>query len=303
MYNLNMQTINNLYPNTLIIPDGIKKFDGVQALFKAYKNSTIIYKELDYELLNVEFYTQSFCIVFSCGGVERITSYDFRNIDISKDQMLFLPKDIYLISDFFKQEKTLKAFLFFFDDELIEKFLAQKKFNKKLYEKKAEFYIIEVNNSIKDYMQNLKSVCKNQYNSKEFLELKLLELLYLIDANDKNKKLLHSLFTLNKDKNKRNISLIMKRHFLSNFTLEDFALLSGRSLSSFHRDFKRQHNITPKQYLINLKLEYAKEALKKENISVSDIASKIGYENLSHFIKAFKSKFGFTPKQFSKTLI
>jgi AraC-like DNA-binding protein len=85
--------------------------------------------------------------------------------------------------------------------------------------------------------------------------------------------------------------------------LNDYALLSGRSLSTFHRDFKRYNDITPKQYLLDLKLEYACDQLKNSDKPVSEISYDIGYENVSHFIKAFKKKYNTTPKQLSKKII
>ena len=295
-----MQTINELHPNSLIIPHGLKEFNGIQMLFIPYANSAIIYKELNYELDNVEFYTQSHCIVFSCGGVETISAYDFSTIQIAQHEMLFLPKDMYLISDYTKPEKTLKAYMFFFDDNIIDTFLSQKVLNENSYERKVSFFKIEINSGIQNYINTLKSVSENQYHSKAFLELKLLELLHIVDANDKNNTLLNTLLSVNKDKNKRNITSLMKRHFLSSLTLEDFARLSGRSLSSFYRDFKQNNDISPKQYLINLKLDYAKDTLQKEDINISKLSIRLGYKNLSHFIKAFKVRFHQTPKQFSK---
>jgi len=286
--------------DTLIIPHGLKTFKDVDTLMSFHKSSAILHKNIKENLINVEFYTQSFTIVFNCSGIETITSYDYESVQIGEHELLFLPKDMYLISDFIKSNKNLEAYLFFFDDELIEKFLLTKHYKLDTQETKVDFYKMEVTTSVNDYIKSLPSVCKHQNTSKEFLELKLLELLYIIDANDKEGKLRNSLQRSNINKNKRNITSLMKRYYLKNFSIKDFALLSGRSLSSFHRDFKNVYDITPKQYLLNLKLHHAKESLEDQNLSVSEISSDMGYENTSHFIKAFKNKFGFTPKQSQK---
>jgi len=210
---------------------------------------------------------------------------------------------MYLVSDFIKTNKDLKAFLFFFNDSIIEKFLSSKKTPKNIVESKVNFYKMEVNDAVVTYINSLTTVCKKQYHSEQFLELKLLELLYIIDSTDTSNKLVLSLLTRNIDKKKRNIVSLMKQYFLNNFTIKDYALLSGRSLSTFHRDFKSYTNITPKQYLLNLKLEYAHNLLNKSDKSVSEISYEIGYENISHFIKAFKNRYKTTPKQLSKTII
>ena len=289
----------NINQNTLIIPKGLANYSGVKKIFEYDKNSTILYKSLDYNLENVEFYTQTHCIVFNCNGIETITAYDFSSVEIGVNELLFLPKDMYLISDFIRNNKNLEAYLFFFDEEIIEKFLAIKSVNKKYKEKATSFYKMNINNSVLKFIESLNLVSKNQFNSKHFLELKLLELLHIVEFIDEN--ILDSLYSINKNKNKRNIKSLMKKYFLSDFSMEDYAKLSGRSLSSFHRDFKKHNTITPKQYLLNLKLQYAKNELIKSHKNVSDIAMEIGYTNISHFIKAFKEKYNITPKQLSKS--
>jgi AraC family transcriptional regulator, exoenzyme S synthesis regulatory protein ExsA len=292
-----------LKSNTLVIPKGLHAYEKVEQLFKYNNDATILYKSLNFDLINVEFYTQTYCIVYSCSGVETITSYDFKEVIIRENELLFLPKDMHLISDFIKKDKTLEAFLFFFNDDVIEKFLSLKKLKKNIVHDKVSFYKIDVNSSVCEYMKSLKQVSKNQFHSKYFLELKLLELLCIIDSTDAENKLANSFLSRNIDKNKRNIKSLMKKYFLSNLTLNDYAVLSGRSLSTFHRDFKRYNDITPKQYLLDLKLEYAYDLLNNSDTSVSEISYEIGYENVSHFIKAFKKKYNTTPKQLSKKAI
>lgn len=292
-----------LQNNTLVIPKGLHTHDKVEQLFKYNNDATILYKSFDFDLNNLEFYTQTYCIVYNCSGVETITSYDFKEVIIRENELLFLPKDMYLISDFRKTDKSLEAFLFFFNDDIIEKFLSIKKLKKNLVDKKVSFFKMEVNSSVFEYMKALRQVSKNQFNSKHFLELKLLELLCIIDSTDVKNRLANSLLNRNIDKNKRNIKSLMRIYFLSNLSLKDYAVLSGRSLSTFYRDFKRYNDITPKQHLLDLKLEYAYNQIKNNEKSVSDISSEVGYENVSHFIKAFKKKYNTTPKQLSKKTI
>ena len=198
--------------DTLIIPQGLKAFNEVDTLMNFQNNSGILHKNIKENLINVEFYTQSFTIVFNCNGKETITSYDCDSVNIAEQELLFLPKDMYLISDFIKTNKNLEAYLFFFDDSLIEKFLLAKNSTLSRTQKKVNFYKMEVTTSVNDYIQSLKSVCKHQNTSKEFLELKLLELLYIIDANDKEGKLITSLLSSNINKDKRNITSLMKKN-------------------------------------------------------------------------------------------
>ena len=67
--------------------------------------------------------------------------------------------------------------------------------------------------------------------------------------------------------------------------------------------FKKLYNNTVYGFVLDKKLEIAKARLEEGQLKVKDIAFEIGYENPSHFISAFKKKYGITPKQFTKTLI
>lgn len=55
-----------------------------------------------------------------------------------------------------------------------------------------------------------------------------------------------------------------------------------------------------RDYLIYLRIEYAKELLGQENISVADLCRKVGYGNVSHFIKLFREVTGVTPAKYRK---
>lgn len=282
--------------NTLIIPESLYALQGVEKILSHGEN-VILYKSLKENLVNVEFYTHRHCIVFSRSGTETITSYDFESIHIAENEMFFLPKDMYLISDFQRDEENLSAYMFFFDEEIIKKFLQTKKISHKIKKEPTKFFKMSMNNSILAYISSLKEICQNSGDSKAFLELKLLELLHLIDETDKENRLISFLSTTNIDSKKRNILSLMDRYYLQPFSIEDFALLSGRSVATFYREFKKKNNISPKQYLINNRLEYAKALLEQGELSVTEVAHEVCYKNISHFIKAYKERYQITPKQ------
>jgi len=63
--------------------------------------------------------------------------------------------------------------------------------------------------------------------------------------------------------------------------------------------FKKIYGATPSAYLLNYKLEKSKKMLRQDKMSVQEVACKIGYDNPSHFISAFKKKYNITPKKYS----
>lgn len=64
--------------------------------------------------------------------------------------------------------------------------------------------------------------------------------------------------------------------------------------------FKKVYGTTVYGFILDKKMEMGREYLEEKNLQVKDIAFKLGYENPSHFITAFKKKFGITPKQYTK---
>lgn len=78
-------------------------------------------------------------------------------------------------------------------------------------------------------------------------------------------------------------------------------LSRARFVSKYHllRIFKRYYGITPKQYLIDKRIEKSKEQLRK-GLSVRASCFAVGFESLSSFSALFKVKTGKTPSQYQK---
>lgn len=91
---------------------------------------------------------------------------------------------------------------------------------------------------------------------------------------------------------------IMENNFQYNLTLENFAQMSHRSLSSFKRDFYKHFNESPGRWLLNKRLEYSSVLLRTTNLTISQIVFESGFENISHFSQAFKNKFGIVPSKY-----
>ena len=97
------------------------------------------------------------------------------------------------------------------------------------------------------------------------------------------------------DPRKTDLEEFMLKNFHYNAPIENFAKLSGRSLSGFKRDFAATFNNTPSLWLKNKRLSEAYYLMKQKNKKPQDIYLDLGFENLSHFYTSFKQKFGMTP--------
>ena len=84
------------------------------------------------------------------------------------------------------------------------------------------------------------------------------------------------------------ISDICKEVYISNFYLTHL--------------FTEFTGISPKQYLIQIRLNHAGKLLANKDLSICEVAEKSGFLDTSNFIRCFKKSFGVTPKKFREQL-
>ena len=87
-------------------------------------------------------------------------------------------------------------------------------------------------------------------------------------------------------------------HYGEKVTLDDLAGSAFLSKYHFLRLFSRITGMTPMEYLQSYRIGRAKIFLKTSDLSIEEIASKIGYENAAAFIRAFKKQTGTTPGKY-----
>lgn len=104
-----------------------------------------------------------------------------------------------------------------------------------------------------------------------------------------------SVLTNFEDPHKVELVRFMETNYMFNMPLEKFGYLTGRSLSSFKRDFRKAFNTTPQKWLTQKRLDLAHYELTEKKRRPSEVCFEIGFENLSHFSYAFKKRFGYAP--------
>ncbi|MBS9767306.1 MAG: helix-turn-helix transcriptional regulator [Flavobacteriaceae bacterium] len=83
-------------------------------------------------------------------------------------------------------------------------------------------------------------------------------------------------------------------------SLSELAKEVGLNIKKLKTGFKDVYGYPVFTFLLNYKMELAKKLLQEQQLNVNEIALQLGYSSSSHFIAAFKRKYGITPKQFSK---
>ncbi|MBE7011073.1 MAG: helix-turn-helix domain-containing protein [Ruminococcaceae bacterium] len=99
----------------------------------------------------------------------------------------------------------------------------------------------------------------------------------------------------------KNVLSYMRTNFHRQITLDDMADNAGMSAKYFCSQFRKMTTKTPIEYLNSYRIERAARKLLNSDDSVTDIAFSCGFNDLSYFIKTFKSIKGITPSKFRKS--
>ncbi len=85
-------------------------------------------------------------------------------------------------------------------------------------------------------------------------------------------------------------------------SLQELSNEIGLSLKKLKEGFKQIYGDTVYAFLFDYKMEHARRLLESNQHNVNEVGSTIGYSTSSHFIAAFKKKFGTTPKKYVSSL-
>jgi AraC-like DNA-binding protein len=85
-------------------------------------------------------------------------------------------------------------------------------------------------------------------------------------------------------------------------TLQELANEVGLNIKKLKEGFKQIYGDSVFSFLFDYKMEHARRLLETNQFNVNEVGVKIGYSTSSHFIAAFKKKFGTTPKKYVMSL-
>lgn len=92
----------------------------------------------------------------------------------------------------------------------------------------------------------------------------------------------------------------LAENYQNNISLSEIARETHYSSYHFVRLFKRHTGVTPFEYLQNLRIEKAKDLLRKTDCSISQICDLCAFGSLSHFSRVFREKTGVSPTKYKK---
>ena len=137
-----------------------------------------------------------------------------------------------------------------------------------------------------------------------YLRAKVFELMSLYFNKDKEMDVEQCPFLVD-DKNIKKIrrakDIIISR-MTEPPTLNDLANEVEISLKKLKEGFKQVYGASVYVFLLDYKMQVSKRLLSSGNYNVNEVALKVGYSTATHFINAFKKKFGTTPKKYLMSL-
>jgi len=91
---------------------------------------------------------------------------------------------------------------------------------------------------------------------------------------------------------------IMEANFRFHLSLDEYAALCHRSLSSFKRDFRTHFGEPPGRWLLRRRLDYAAALLQTTTARITEIVFESGFEDVAHFSRVFKHRFRVAPSAY-----
>lgn len=224
-----------------------------------------------------------------------------RNTTLHAGACAFLRRDNHLLlCKCGENDHPYRAIVLKFSRDFLREFyqhLKQRQIPKEAVRSRASLYLLPSN---RDDIHTLFKSLIGYFDagtrpSNEILRLKMAEGLYAILRTDEN--LYASLFDF-VGRWKIDIMAFLEKNYMNDLTLRDIARFTGRSLSTFKRDFRALSDLTPQRWLMRRRLEAAREMLRRDSKrKVTDVCFEVGFKNLSHFSKLYKRTYGIPPTE------
>jgi len=273
------------------LPDNLNLDTEKSVLIHDYQTGSNINKGM----INLTRNTFSFLLD---GHKEVIT--DSETISIHNTEFLLMKSGHCLMTEQISpSNRNYRSILLFFSDDLVKELIQKHslQLDKTLSVKTVQSFPYD--DFINLYLQSLQQLHLLKPDQRQqLLEIKFEEIiLYLIQRSGSG-----FLSTFVSEHNREDEFIrVVESNMLNKLTLKELAFLANMSVSTFKREFEKQYQESPIKWFQNKRLEHSAHLLKNKNVRPSDIYLDIGYENLSNFIHAFKSKFGITPKQYQSS--
>jgi len=138
----------------------------------------------------------------------------------------------------------------------------------------------------------LLSIRTHCHPGERWMRMKVQEAIHILTLTDKELSSFVLHFGIYSQKDLREY---MEKNYMFNAPLQKFAEYSGRSLSTFRREFQQVFGTTPARWLMERRLSAAYQKIQEEGLRPSAVYWEVGFETQAHFTRCFKQKYGRSP--------
>jgi AraC-like DNA-binding protein len=215
----------------------------------------------------------------------------------SPGETLFLKKGAAIVEQHFEEDVCL--LMFFIPDALVRSTVREMagslKTNSGRVEPIKSAMRVQDDTALIAFFQSMRLYFSGKEKPSEpLIRLKLKELVVSILTSGNNLALA-AYFRQIGERDGPSVAEIMEANYRYNLSLVEYAKLSHRSLSSFKREFERVFRESPGKWLLQMRLDCAAALLGNSKMNVTEIALECGFEDVSHFSRVFKERFGVPP--------
>lgn len=287
----------NLIESVLRHPDYARQFTCGESLI------TIFSCPLEARLMKTRFtdlWSQNNYVFYVIDG-RKIWHTVHGSYDLKKGSCVFVQKGASIIEQFFDIGFCLVCF-FIPDKFICESLKSRSEPIRKTGNGYGTVIPLNTTGTLEAFFRSMASYFANTREpDKGLLELKFRELILTLADDPHNAELLSYFCSLMNEPQSVSLQRIMEDNYCFNLSLEHYAELCNRSLSAFKRDFQKIMHTTPGKWLLEKRLTHALRLLQNKEKNVNEVAFESGFENASHFTRAFKSRYQLTPTSFRKT--
>lgn len=219
------------------------------------------------------------------------------------NQMAFLKKDIRVeyAADTSADSRCARYIRIYLKEDVVKEFLTLATVAIRTGEQSQPVLVGRLDEALLLFVESLQPYFVDPAKVQSALtKIKLLELLFNLSRVDSD--VLTQLVDL-RPQHRADITTTVEDNITKPLSLHQLAFLTGRSVSSFRRDFLAIYNMPPSQWMRQRRLEKARELLLNTTMTVTDVCYTLGFETLPHFSRLFKSHFGHSPSELKGTAL
>ncbi|MBS1506703.1 MAG: helix-turn-helix transcriptional regulator [Bacteroidetes bacterium] len=234
---------------------------------------------------------------------EKTMLFSNKSVFIKDDEFHFLSAGHCLASMKLSEKKTFRSILIFFDDKILTDFhlkhhalIARIKANQ--ITESQPYLAFKKDDFILNFIHSLQILFESKTEISAAMKLLKFEelMLHLLETHP------YDILSFQPHKNKSlddfEIRKAVEANISNAITIEELAFLCKLSLSTFKRRFNSLYGTSPNRWILQRRMEIARDLLLYYDQKPSEVYYKVGYENHSSFSQSFRQIYGLTPKEF-----